>query len=90
MKVRLKAGCPRCFKALSSETGIGIVDLLAKKREMPVGEIASHFKLSQPTVSYHLSKLTQVGILESRCQGRFVYYKLRERCPYDEKSCIIL
>ncbi len=52
-------------------------------------EIVSFFKLTQPTISYHLSSLEKAGLLVSRSGGRFVFYKLNSRCPYDNERCIL-
>ena len=46
-------------RALADETRQAIVELLVG-REVNVGEIAAHFDLSQPTISYHLALLPVV------------------------------
>ena len=43
------------FKALSDPVRREILELL-KKGRMSAGEIASHFDMTQATVSYHLKK----------------------------------
>ena len=37
---------------------------------------SSTLGLSQPTVSYHLKRLTDVGLLEREKRGTFAYYRL--------------
>jgi len=84
-----KTWCPNCFKALSTEVRSGIVNILADQKEHTVNQIVSHFKLRQPTISYHLSTLERVGLLKSRTDGRHVYYRLNNKCPYDSEKCIL-
>lgn len=88
-KSGIKTWCPKCFKALSTRVGSRIINILADGQEHGAGEIVSHFKLTQPTISYHLQKLADSGILKSRTQGRQVLYGLNKECPYDSKKCIL-
>ncbi len=57
------------LKALSDPTRLGILLWLAK-HPASVTEIASHFELSQPTVSGHVQLLRDAGLLEDRLAGR--------------------
>ena len=45
---------------------------------MPVSaeEFVEPLGLSQPTVSHHLKKLTDVGLLDREQRGRFAYFSL--------------
>jgi ArsR family transcriptional regulator, arsenate/arsenite/antimonite-responsive transcriptional repressor len=66
------------FKALADPARVRIVNLLASAGEPvcacnlndPVG-------LSQPTVSHHLKKLVEVGLLAREQRGRWAYFSLR-------------
>ena len=66
------------FKVLSDPARVRIVNLLAAAREPvcacnlnePVG-------LAQPTVSHHLKKLVDSGLLEREQRGRWAYFSLR-------------
>ena len=84
-----KTWCPGCFKALSTKVRSGIVDLIQRKGELAVSQIVDKFKLKQPTISYHLSQLEKSGLLESRAEGRHVFYRLNQKCPYDNRKCIL-
>jgi DNA-binding transcriptional ArsR family regulator len=42
------------FRALSDPTRRKILELLTEK-DMTVGEIADHFKVSKPSISHHLN-----------------------------------
>ncbi len=63
------------LKALSDETRIEILDLLGRG-EMHVNEIASHHTISRPTISHHLQILKRAGIVESRKEGKEIYYSV--------------
>jgi ArsR family transcriptional regulator len=66
------------FKALADPARVRIVNLLATAGEPvcacnlnePVG-------LSQPTVSHHLKKLVDAGLLEREQRGKWAYFSLR-------------
>jgi ArsR family transcriptional regulator len=66
------------FKALAYPARVRIVNLLAAARE-PV--CACHLYepvgLSQPTVSHHLKKLVEAGLLEREQRGKWAYFSLR-------------
>ncbi|GJM16757.1 MAG: hypothetical protein DHS20C13_20840 [Thermodesulfobacteriota bacterium] len=56
-------GCS--FKALSDERRRKILSILGKK-DANAGEIASKFKISQPTVSNHLKILKEAGLIKEK------------------------
>ena len=56
---------------------LGILRFICDK-ECAVGEIVNATKLSQPLVSHHLKVLKGNGILETRRNGPFIYYYLRD------------
>ena len=66
------------FKALGDPARVRIVNILATNDE-PV--CACHFEpalgLAQPTVSHHLRKLVEAGLLEREQRGRWAYFSLR-------------
>ena len=66
------------FRALGDPARVRIVNLLATS---PGPVCACEFEpalgLSQPTVSHHLKKLTEAGLLEREQRGRWAYYALR-------------
>ncbi len=66
----------KILKALSDETRFKIVNYLLKNGEKCVCEIVPHIKRAQPTVSLQLAKLESLGVLESRRDGKSVYYKV--------------
>jgi ArsR family transcriptional regulator, arsenate/arsenite/antimonite-responsive transcriptional repressor len=62
-------------KALGDENRVRILMLL-EKDELCVCQVLEVFDLAPSTVSKHLSILYQAGFLDSRKEGRWVYYRL--------------
>lgn len=62
-------------KALADENRIRTL-LLLRKGELCVCQITELFGLAPSTVSKHLSILAQAGLVESRKDGRWIFYKL--------------
>jgi ArsR family transcriptional regulator, arsenate/arsenite/antimonite-responsive transcriptional repressor len=65
------------FRALADPARVRIVNLLAST-DVPVCvcEFVPALELSQPTVSHHLKKLTDAGLLEREQRGKWAYYTL--------------
>ncbi len=65
------------FRALSDPARVKIVNLLARTDEpVCVCEFVPALGLTQPTVSHHLKKLTDAGLLEREQRGKWAYYSL--------------
>jgi len=54
------------------------VNILATCGQVCVCELTEPLGLSQPTVSHHLKKLTDAGLLEREQRGRWAYFSIRE------------
>jgi ArsR family transcriptional regulator len=68
----------RLFKALADPHRVKIVNLLATSPDpVCVCEFTEPLGLSQPTVSHHLKKLVQVGLLDREQRGTWAYYSLK-------------
>ena len=67
----------KILKALSDETRIKIIEFLLEG-EKCVCEIFPHLKRTQSTTSIQLDKLVKAGILESRRDGKKVFYKIKD------------
>ncbi len=65
----------RLFKALGDETRLRIVALLSYG-ELCVCHVEQGLGLPQPTASRQLGILKNAGVVESRRQGTWVYYRL--------------
>ncbi len=66
-------------KALADETRQAILKLV-QAQEMSVGDIAAHFRVTQPTISHHLGLLRRAGLVVARREGRQVYYTVNRCC----------
>lgn len=65
------------FKALADETRLKIVEMLSCG-EMCACDILESFKITQPTLSYHLKILTDCGIVKSRKEGSWIWFSNNE------------
>ncbi len=63
------------FKALSDPARREILELL-RKGPLPAGEIASHFEMTNATISYHLKVLRQADLVFETRDRNFIYYQL--------------
>ncbi len=66
------------FSALASEHRLRLVELLSDESIRCQEEMQDHLQLSQPAISYHLSKLEQAGVLLKERQGTRNCYRVRE------------
>jgi predicted transcriptional regulator len=65
------------LKALADKTRLRIMGLIAEQ-ERSVEEIASLLDLKPPTVSHHLNKLKECGLVSMRANGTVHLYSLNE------------
>ncbi len=66
------------FKALGDPARVRIVNLIGQAGEPVCAcEFNESLGLAQPTVSHHLKKLTDVGLLEREQRGKWAYFSLR-------------
>ena len=74
--------CTTMFHALADPTRLKILELLKSESELCVSDIATHFDITQPSISHHLDVLKRAGLVSSEKRGREVYYRF-------DKSAII-
>jgi ArsR family transcriptional regulator len=66
------------FKALADPHRVRIVNLLAVSGEpVCVCDLTETLGVGQPTVSFHMKKLVDAGLLEREQRGVWAYYSLR-------------
>jgi len=65
----------RFFKSLADESRLRLLGVLAT-RECSVEELASLLRLKPPTVSHHLNKLKELGLVRMRQEGTTHVYAL--------------
>jgi ArsR family transcriptional regulator len=67
----------RVFKALADPHRVRILNLIANAGEsVCVCDLTGDLELSQPTVSFHLKKLAQAGLLDREQRGVWVHYSV--------------
>lgn len=66
--------CLPLLRALSDENRQKIIALFFKNKELCVGDIAAHFRLSRPAISHHLNLMKRAKLLNSRREGKEIYY----------------
>src|SRR4051812_7621323 len=72
------AATAELFRSLGDPARVRIVNLLATRAEpVCVCNLVEPLGLSQPTVSHHVKKLVEAGLLEREQRGRWAYYTLR-------------
>ncbi len=63
------------FKGLADENRLRIACLLAQK-DLCVCELADALELPQSTLSNHLAKMRDTGLVETTKDGTWIYYRL--------------
>ncbi|MGA3084685.1 MAG: metalloregulator ArsR/SmtB family transcription factor, partial [Thermodesulfobacteriota bacterium] len=73
----------KVMKALSDPSRVKIIKML-QGRTLCVCEIQEALRLAQPTVSKHLQKLEEAGLVVSQKEGLWVNYRLADgsNSPY--------
>jgi DNA-binding transcriptional ArsR family regulator len=66
------------FRGLCDLTRLQIVDLLLEEGEKNVSEIVAVLGQPQSLVSNHLACLRWCGFVDSRRQGKFIYYRVTD------------
>ena len=70
------------MKALGDPTRLEIVGILrAAKEPVCICDLTAAFDLSQPTLSHHMARLRDAGLVETAKQGIWCYYRLRTDLP---------
>lgn len=66
----------KALSALAQPTRLAVYRLLVERgpEGMAAGQVAEKLKVSPATLSFHFRTLSHAGLLESRQDGRFIYY----------------
>ena len=65
----------KVFKALNDPARREILKML-RESDMTAGDIAAKFDMTAPSVSHHLDKLKQAGMVTTIKRGQFIHYSL--------------
>ena len=69
------------FRLLSDTTRLRVVMLLQQAGELCVCELTHTLELSQPKISRHLAHLREGGLLLTRRDGLWMYYRINPGLP---------
>lgn len=72
------ASAAECFKQLSDPARVRIFWLLSH-REYCVINLSAMMGMTSPALSHHLRSMRECGIIESRREGKEVYYRIADR-----------
>ncbi len=79
------------FKVLGDSTRVQMVHILTGATEpVCVCDFTAAFDLGQPTISHHLAKLREAGIVESSKQGIWAFYRLSSALSPAARAAIAL
>ena len=71
------------FKLLADETRLRILDMLGRRKELCVRDLWQRLGQSQPAVSHHLGLLRMAGLVDTRHEGKHIYYRIDQE-RFDE------
>lgn len=77
------------MKALSDPTRLTILASLWKAAApICICDFTAGLDLSQPTISHHMAKLKEAGLVESEKRGIWIYYRLRDKMPTETRKLL--
>lgn len=65
-----------CFKALADPIRFSIIQRLEDDRELCACNLLEDFEITQPTLSFHMKKLTACGLVNVRRDGIWMKYSV--------------
>jgi len=89
VKASWAEGRAELIKALADPTRLTIVASLAKATSpICICDFTAGLDLTQPTISHHMAKLKEAGLVESEKRGIWIYYRLRDRMPAETRKLL--
>ena len=73
---KLETGA-RMLRAMAHPMRIAIIELLTATKRLSVTEIYEKINIEQASASHHLNILKTNGVLESRREGKKIFYSLK-------------
>ncbi|MHA1377386.1 MAG: ArsR/SmtB family transcription factor [Candidatus Helarchaeota archaeon] len=68
-------------KVLSEKHRLIMLEIILKKGDICICELSNAWgfkNLSQPTISHHIQKLEDVGLIEGIKSGKFIHYRIKK------------
>jgi DNA-binding transcriptional ArsR family regulator len=76
------------LRAIAHPMRIAIIDLLTANQKLTVTQIYERLSLEQASASHHLNILKNKGLLESKRNGKMIYYSLKQTQLTEVIDCI--
>lgn len=67
--------CVHCYKLAGDKTRLNILSLL-KEKALRVNDITELLEVKQPTITHHLKRLSEAGLVRMAKKGREHWYAL--------------
>ena len=64
------------IKAAADPARLQLLSIIGRSRESCVCDLQQALGLTQPTVSYHLKKLTEAGLISREQRGTWAWYRI--------------
>ena len=71
----------KLFKILANQNRLKILEILSKNTETPitVSALAELLPISQATLSNHLTRMRENGIIKAKQSGQCMYYSIKDQ-----------
>jgi ArsR family transcriptional regulator, arsenate/arsenite/antimonite-responsive transcriptional repressor len=77
------------MKALADPTRLTMLASLWKADgPICICDFTAGLDLGQPTISHHMAKLKEAGLVDSEKRGIWVYYRLRDKMPTETRKLL--
>jgi|SRR5512138_1290209 DNA-binding transcriptional ArsR family regulator len=76
------------LRAMAHPMRIAIVELLTANKRLTVTEIYERLNIEQASASHHLNILKNKGLLESKREGKMIFYSLKHNRLTEIIECL--
>ncbi|MBF8962661.1 winged helix-turn-helix transcriptional regulator [Pontibacter sp. FD36] len=76
------------LKCVAHPVRISIIDLLEQQDQLTVSQLQEVLKIEQSLLSHHLTNMRDKGLVETRRQGKNVFYFLTDSSISNIIACI--
>ena len=77
------------MKALSDPTRLTMIASLWKAAApICICDFTAGLGLTQPTISHHMARLNEAGLVQSEKRGIWIYYSLRDTLPAETRKLL--
>ena len=79
----------RLLRALADPTRLAMMaSLWRAEGPVCICDFTATFNLSQPTISHHMGRLRDAGLVASEKRGIWVYYRVNDRAPDSTRALL--